>query len=116
MALNFVTVTGQFYAASPASSNPAAGSILFHASDILWSTAGVYVGTLNDVGCTFNSAGQLTNCMLLAMDNAGLSGNWCWQCTITIGALTFPTRKLAVNFANGATQDLSALLNASTLL
>lgn len=115
MALNFVTVTGTFYDASPSGSSAASGSILFVASDLIWDVTGTFVGVINNVGTTFNASGQIS-VELLAMDNAGLSGNWGWLCTVTMSGVTYPQRKLVVNYANGATQDISALLANSTLV
>ncbi len=113
---NVVTVTGTFYTASASGVvQPAAGNITFTPSDLLWDTTGVYVGMIEPVGESFNQSGAIAPIPLLAMDNAGFSGNWCWLVTIESGGTTYPTRKLLVNFSNGATQDISVLLATSTL-
>jgi hypothetical protein len=117
MALNVVSVTGTFFTSSASGvTGPAAGSLSFATSDILWNTSGVYVGIVASTGATFNQSGTITPVQLLAMDNAGFSGNWFWTVTIESGGTTYPTRKLVVDFANGATQDISALLATSTLI
>ena len=117
MPLNVVAVTGTFYTASASGNTGAAsGNMTFAASDILWNTAGLYVGIIEPVGTSFNYSGVIAPIGLLAMDNPGFSGNWYWVVTIISNGVTYPPRKLLVDFANGATQDISALLATSTLL
>lgn len=117
MALNVVDVTGTFYTASAAGATGAAsGNLVFTASDILWNTSGPYVGVIEQTGANFNQSGQIEPVSLLAMDNSGFSGNWYWILTITSNGITFPQRRLTVDFANGATQDISALLATSTVI
>lgn len=117
MALNVVSVTGTFFTSSASGvSGAAAGSINFTANDILWNTSAPYVGIIDPVDTSFNQSGVINPIELLAMDNAGFSGNWFWVCTITSGGIVFPARKLLVNFANGATQDITALLATSVLV
>lgn len=117
MALEVVNVTGTFYASSAGGvTTPAAGQIDFYASDILWSTSDAFVGIVNPTGTNFNASGTIQPVGLLAMDNPGFSGNWYWVAIITSNGTIFPARKLLINFANGATQDLSTLLAASTIV
>jgi hypothetical protein len=117
MALNVVTVTGTFFTSSAAGAiGAASGNINFTASDILWNTSGIYVGIVLTESESFNQSGIIAPVQLLAMDNPGFSGNWFWICTIESNGITFPARKLTVDFANGATQDISALLATSTIL
>jgi hypothetical protein len=112
MALNFVTVTGTFLNGD---GSPAAGSAQFMMSDLLWSTTGLFCGAVSPVGATFDSQGKIS-VPLLAMDNAGFSGNWSWLVTISVSGLAFPQRSIIVDFANGPTQDISALLNTGKLV
>lgn len=117
MALNVVTVTGTFYTASASGvTGPAAGNIDFVASDVLWNTAGPYVGVIQPTGTSFNQSGVITPVQLLAMDNAGFSGNWYWTVTITSNGTSYPPRKITVDFATGATQDIAALLANSVVI
>lgn len=116
MALNVVSVTGTFFSSSAGgNTSPAAGSMTFVTSDLLWNTSGVYVGLIEPVGTSFNQSGVIAPVELLSMDNAGFSGNWFWLVTIVSGGTTYPQRKILVNFSNGATQDITALLATSTL-
>jgi hypothetical protein len=110
MALEYVTVTGTFLTAV---GNADSGSLMFTPSDIIWDP-GNWVAALPASGVTLNPSGQFS-LSLLAMDSAGLSGNWQWVVTMTLHGTVYPARKLTINFANGATQDLSTLLQTSTL-
>lgn len=119
---NFVSITGTFYIASNGNVGQAAGGVTFTASDLVWdtTTGSQFVGAVLPVSATVSDAGTLptgTNApQLLAMDNAGYSGNWAWICVVEVSGVVWPARKITVNYANGATQDLSTLLQASTLV
>ncbi len=120
MAWNYVTVTGTFYIGSGTNVGDGAGSVLFTASDILWDVAGgPFVAALMPVSAPINAGGTFGTGVaapqLFAMDNAGISGNWFWICQVQISGSTWPLRKLIVNFANGATQDIATLLGTSTV-
>ena len=108
---NYVVVTGTFINAA---GQPNAGNVLFEMSDICWDTSAPWVGVIAPVGVTLSTSGTLS-VSLFAMDNAGVSGNWFWKCTITLSGIIYPARLLTVAYAAGATQDLSALLNTSKL-
>jgi len=113
---NFVNITGTILTGNGIAS---AGQVVFQMSDLLWNTTNLYVGIEPSVGCSFDANGLFpTNppVQLLAMDNAGFSGNWSWWVTFTIGGVQFPTRSLIVNFANGPTQDISILLSTSAVV
>ena len=110
MALNFVTVTGTFI--TPAGT-PDGGSLQFAPSDIIW-LPGSWVACLPSFGATLNGSGQFS-VSLLAMDSTGISGNWAWVMTMNLHGMVYPARKLTIDFANGASQDISTLLQTSTL-
>ncbi len=120
MAWNYVTITGTFYIGSGTAVGEGAGSVLFTSSDILWDATGVFVAALMPVSAPINAGGTFgtgtSAPQLFAMDNPGISGNWNWICQVQINGSTWPLRKLVVNFANGATQDLATLLGTSTIV
>jgi hypothetical protein len=117
--MNYVTITGTFYIGTGSEVGQGAGSALFTASDILWDSTSFFVAMLAPVNAPINANGTFptdaTAPQLLAMDNAGISGNWNWLCQLQINGTTWPVRKLTINYAAGATQDISVLLGASTL-
>lgn len=117
MTYNFVLVTVD--ALGPdGSAVPPAGGLHFQVSDFVWdATAGTLVVVpaidLEAYGANVSAGTQIP---LLAMDNPTLNTSWSWTITASLPGVTgLPVRKLAVNYANGPTQALSALLAASTV-
>lgn len=110
---NYVAVTGNLITQA---GSPASGSLLFEPSDILWNTGAAFVASLNPVGYTLPGSGLIQGVNLLAMDDAGLSASWHWVLTLSLNGNTYPQRKLNVLFANGDTQDITKLLDISTVL
>jgi len=124
MALTFntvgVTCTASNWEYDQPNSNgqsAATGWVRYWMSDLMWAPSALIIGTignLGDVGGPLNPSGQRGD-NLFAMDN-GFSTNWTWIVQVSICGYTFPKRAITVNFANGATQDLSTLLVSSTLV
>lgn len=111
---NFVTVTAMGINADGSAINQMRLSFL--PSDMVWSDEFNLIGGIQPVYVQAN--GQLLQFTweLYAMDNAGVSDNWYWVMSGTINGIEILPRKLIVNFANGATQNLSTLLDASTVI
>lgn len=111
MALNFVEVT-----ISPVDFNVSAvgGNLVFEPSDIVWDDSAGLVSIGAPEGGAIPNSGTLM-VSLFAMDNAGVSTNWKWRMTGQINGITIKPRLLIVNFANGASQNLSTLLDTSVL-
>lgn len=109
---NFVTVTGQ---AVDFGGGPVGGHLDFTVSDLVWAPTLALFSAGATVGVTFGAGSPAWAISLFATDNAGISTNWKWKLTGNVNGFVFPPRLLTVDFANGATQDLSALLATSTL-
>jgi hypothetical protein len=110
---NYVAVTGNLITQAGA---PSSGSLLFQASDIVWDTASSFVASLDPVGLTLPGSGLIQGVNLLAQDNAGLSASWYWVLTLSLNGVTYPKRKVPVLFSNGDPQDITKLLDISTVL
>jgi hypothetical protein len=119
MAFNYVTITGTIFIGSGAAVSQGAGGVTFTSSDIIWDASGLFVAVLEPVNAPINVNGTFATGpaapQLFAMDNAGISGNWSWICTVEIGGQTWPARKITVNYSIGPTQDFSTLLGTSVL-
>lgn len=110
---NYVAVTGTLITQSGA---PSSGTLRFAVSDVVWNTSAPWVASVDPVGYTLPSSGMLTEINLLAVDNAGLSANWYWTLDMSLNGSTFLTRKVPVLYSNGDSQDITRLLDLSTVL
>lgn len=93
---------------------PVGGNLIFEPNDLVWDDSAGLVS----IGAPEGGAIPLTGTLvvnLFAMDNAGVSTNWKWRMSGQVNGIAIPNRLLIVNFANGATQNLTTLLDTSVL-
>jgi hypothetical protein len=94
---------------------PNSGNLHFEVDDLVWITALNSIAVIDPIDVYANGGFTGEGVLyLLAMDNEGFSTNWSWVMSGSAGESSFTPRKLTVNYANGAQQTLTSLLDAST--
>jgi hypothetical protein len=115
MSGNYVTVT--INATDQDGGNIIDGHLHFQVNDVALDTVNSVLIAINPVDAyAVGGNSQNVTVQLWAMDNPGISTNWKWMVSGEVGNNAMPARHITVNYANGATQDLSDLLAAGTLV
>lgn len=96
------------------------GNISFFPSDYVWDNVTKRIVVVQPIqfSATDGVSGDPVVISFLAMDNTDLNSTWAWIMRADIPGLPLepPLRKLTVNFAAGADQNLTDLLENSTVV
>jgi hypothetical protein len=115
MSGNYVTVT--INATDQDGGNIIDGHLHFQVNDVALDIENKVLIAISAVDAyAVGGLSQNVTVQLWAMDNPGISTNWKWMVSGEVGNNAMPARHITVNYANGATQDLSDLLAAGTLV
>jgi Pectate lyase superfamily protein len=110
VSLNKVTLTGTYL---DGSGNPLFGTVTFAPSVPLTDTADSEIVLQAPVTVAVNSAGQFSAALCATDDSDLAPAGWTWQITENIAGLTPSTWSFFLAYADGSTQDLSALAPVS---